>query len=93
MEIWQIKVKLVLLLHFLLLFVLHPVLYHAVSSLKKVACKICVPVAVLAEEIWDAALLIPLFPGLAQLRPFFSSNQLQTCSGLVYNCHDHIIMS
>ena len=40
---------------------------------------------VLAEEIWDAVICIQLFCCLAQPRPFFSSNQLQTCSGLLYN--------
>ena len=32
-----------------------------------------------------------LFHGLAQLRPFFTCNQWQTCSGLVYNCQDRIV--
>ena len=34
---------------------------------------------------------IPLFHGLEQLRPFFWSNQLQTCSGLLYNYQDRIV--
>ena len=39
--------------------------------------------------MWDACFIcIPLFRGLAQLRPFFSCNQWQTCSGLVYNYQD-----
>ena len=38
-----------------------------------------------------AFICIPLFCGLAQLRPFSSCNQLQTCSGLVYNYQDRIV--
>ena len=47
------------------------ILHHAVSSLKQVAHKIYVPVAVLAEEIWDAFICIPFFRGLA---PSFRAN-------------------
>ena len=59
-------------------------LHHAVSSIKNLR-KICVPVAVFAEDIWDAF--------LAQLRPFFSGNKLQKWSGHIdlYNYQDRIV--
>ena len=76
-KFWQIKVKEVLLLHFLAIAnTISIILRHAVSSLKK----IFVPVA--AEDMWDVFMCILLFHCLEQLRPFFSCNQFQTCSGL-----------
>ena len=57
------------------------ILCHAVSSLKKLLARFVSLLLLWQKNLWDVFICFPLFRGLAQLRPFFSCNQFQTCFG------------
>ena len=57
------------------------ILRHAVSSLKKLLARFLSLLLLWQKNLWDVFICIPLFRGLAQLRPFFLCNQFQTCFG------------